>query len=471
MHTTQRYDDGSYYVGQVNEKGERHGYGTLKWTETKYFEGKWSYGVPCNGTFYHDGYRYEGKFLCVDSFSVTGEGTSYYENGEIYIGNHYKGARSCKGTYYYLNGDISKGFWVEGELSEGKFIYSHGGIYKGKFIKSDNSFVTYDGVETTWDDYRYEGKFVNGKYEGTGKFYDFKNVLAYRGEFKNGLLHGKAKIYYINGNIFEGSYNKGKREGTGILTTATGVIKGNFVNGFLEGKVTEEHYFNNKIYVSNYEKGKIIEQVSETTLDPNRKTETLLLKDGSKYIGEVKKNKPNGIGILYLNADDDTKYYCGNFVNGKIHGKGICELEYFKYEGDFKKGKVTGRGTMWYTERPGRIEGSFKNGAPRGYVKFFDFTENMKRIEGIYKKGFKGKARIIHSNNSIYYGKVKGFMAHGVGKELYPDGSMVIGNFKYGTPEGPVTIIENKKKYEGYYKKGKLIKKQEWILDIKKIKR
>ena len=113
----------------------------------------------------------------------------------------------------------------------------------------------------------------------------------------------------------------------------------------------------------------------------------------------------------------------------------------------------------------------FYDGVPRGYVKFFDFTENMKRIEGIYKKGFKGKTRIFNSNNSIYYGKVKGFMAHGLGKELYPDGSMVIGNFKYGTPEGPVTILENKKKFEGVYKKGKLIQKQEWILDIKKIKR
>ena len=35
-----------------------------------------------------------------------------------------------------------------------------------------------------------------------------------------------------------------------------------------------------------------------------------------------------------------------------------------------------------------------------------------------------------------------------------------------GIPDGPVTILENSKKYDGHYKKGELIKKREWLLEI-----
>ena len=49
---------------------------------------------------------------------------------------------------------------------------------------------------------------------------------------------------------------------------------------------------------------------------------------------------------------------------------------------------------------------------------------------------------------------------------LYTDYTMVIGNFKKGIPDGPVTILENSKKYDGHYKKGELIKKRAWLLEI-----
>ena len=56
-------------------------------------------------------------------------------------------------------------------------------------------------------------------------------------------------------------------------------------------------------------------------------------KDGSyKYIGELHDGKPNGVGILFLkNAT-----YCGDFINGKFHGKGYLE---YKESGSIKVGK------------------------------------------------------------------------------------------------------------------------------------
>ena len=45
------------------------------------------------------------------------------------------------------------------------------------------------------EDIKYEGDFINNKYEGNGK-YIHENGNYYIGEFKNGLRHGKGIIYY-----------------------------------------------------------------------------------------------------------------------------------------------------------------------------------------------------------------------------------------------------------------------------------
>ena len=53
---------------------------------------------------------------------------------------------------------------------------------------------------------KYEGDFINNKYEGKGK-YIFKDGEYYIGEWKSGLKNGKGIIYFKNGNIrYEGDF-------------------------------------------------------------------------------------------------------------------------------------------------------------------------------------------------------------------------------------------------------------------------
>ena len=55
----------------------------------------------------------------------------------------------------------------------------------------------------------YEGDFINGKFEGNGK-YILENGVYYLGEWKNSLRHGKGIIYYSNGNImYDGEFVDG----------------------------------------------------------------------------------------------------------------------------------------------------------------------------------------------------------------------------------------------------------------------
>ena len=62
---------------------------------------------------------------------------------------------------------------------------------------------------------KYEGDFVNGKFEGNGK-YIWEKGEYYIGQWKNELRHGKGIEYYKNGSIkYEGDFVNDKFEGNG----------------------------------------------------------------------------------------------------------------------------------------------------------------------------------------------------------------------------------------------------------------
>ena len=55
-------------------------------------------------------------------------------------------------------------------------------------------------------DIKYDGDFVNDKYEGHGK-YIYEDGKYYIGQWLNGHKHGKGKVYYKNGDIkYDGDF-------------------------------------------------------------------------------------------------------------------------------------------------------------------------------------------------------------------------------------------------------------------------
>ena len=91
-----------------------------------------------------------------------------WENGEYDIDQWKNGLRNGKGKDYYKNGNIE-----------------------------------------------FEGDFINGKYEGNGK-YIYENGNYYIGQWKNGHRNGRGIIYYKNENIkYEGDFINDKCEGYG----------------------------------------------------------------------------------------------------------------------------------------------------------------------------------------------------------------------------------------------------------------
>ena len=97
----------------------------------------------------------------------------------------------------------------------------------GKFIYDDGDI--------------YEGDFVNGKREGQGT-YTSKSGKVHIGRFANNQPNGKGKLKYPDGENYEGDFVNGKFEGQGTYNFKNGeVYVGQFANGTSNGKGKETY--------------------------------------------------------------------------------------------------------------------------------------------------------------------------------------------------------------------------------------
>ena len=155
--------------------------------------------------------------------------TIFQEDGATYIGTLNKGLYEGFGTLSSLdNKYLYSGEWKEG-LKQGKGqLITEKIKYSGKF---ENDTFNGKGILCDEKGNIYEGDFVNGKFEGYGR-YKMTNGDNYIGEFKNGYFEGKGQITDKKGNVFSGDFIKGHKDGNGLIVTNQGeIIKGKYKNG------------------------------------------------------------------------------------------------------------------------------------------------------------------------------------------------------------------------------------------------
>ena len=150
-----------------------------------------------------------------------------------------------KGIEYYKNGNKRyEGDFVNNKYEgNGTYYKENGTYYIGEFKNghfNGKGIIYYKNGKI-----RFDGTFINGRYEGAGKLYydDDENHIAIIGEYKNGLLNGKAKTYYKNGNLlYDGDWVNGKKQGYGKLFFENGNLKyeGEFFNNKRGGKETKK---------------------------------------------------------------------------------------------------------------------------------------------------------------------------------------------------------------------------------------
>ena len=112
--------------------------------------------------------------------------------------------------------------------------------------------------------------------------------------------------------------------------------------------------------------------------------------NNNNFIGYWKNDLKTLNGKLY---DKDFKLMLnGNFINGKMNGKGMKIFDNGdKYEGNFEDDKINGFG-IYYFNNGNQWEGNFINGNKNGIGKFTDSNGNVKEVE--YKNDV-----LVNNNN------------------------------------------------------------------------
>jgi hypothetical protein len=135
---------------------------------------------------------------------------------------------------------------------------------------------------------------------------------------------------------------------------------------------------------------------------------------GGRYIGEFRAGKLNGRGThSYTNG---TKYV-GEFKDGNFNGQGT--LSYAngdKYVGEFVEGKPNGQGGRTYADGS-KYVGEFDDGQPNG----------------------KGTRTFL--NKSKYIGELRNGILNGQGTLTIANGNRYVGEFKDGRPSGQGTYL------------------------------
>lgn len=204
----------------------------------------------------------------------------------------------------------------------------------------------------------------------------------------------------------------------------------------------------------------------------------ITLTNGNAYDGQFSRNRMQGEGtMVYSNGDK----YIGTWQNDQMHGRGKY---YFKtkerYEGDFKNGEFEGQGTMYYPDGA-YYSGGWKDNRKHGVGKLI--TPNGETMQATWSMG-----KMINSSSSntdVAQNKPSNsskptntkptntkptntkptgsrpdlaglrncattYCRTGQGYYTYPDGSVWVGEFKEGVPNGRgICYYANGDRYEG----------------------
>mmetsp|Transcript_25000 Transcript_25000/g.43868 ORF Transcript_25000/g.43868 Transcript_25000/m.43868 type:complete len:420 (+) Transcript_25000:559-1818(+) len=246
----------SVYSGDWAD-GRREGFGTLTWANGNIYEGFWENDMMHgHGKFtWGEGSVYSGRFI---KGKKTGYGKELSSDGDSYEGEWHEDAMSGSGTYYWkrygvytgeMLSDLSHGLgtnswpdgctytgeWAfddlegQGELKREWGVEASGLFRKGipfgycslaseQAIKYEGFCINYTqtlfGTLVVPGNYSYTGSFRENEFNGYGVF--VQDGVTYEGEFQDGKLHGKARVTQADGEVFEGNFTNGTKEGPGV---------------------------------------------------------------------------------------------------------------------------------------------------------------------------------------------------------------------------------------------------------------
>ncbi|XP_052210998.1 uncharacterized protein LOC127813909 [Diospyros lotus] len=142
-----------------------------------------------------------------------------YSNGDVYEGEFHKGKCSGSGVYYYYMSGRYEGDWIDGKYDgHGVETWARGSRYRGQYRQGLRHGF---GVYRFYTGDVYAGEWSNGQSHGCG-VYTCEDGSRYVGEFKWGVKHGLGHYHFRNGDVYAGEYFADKMHGFGVYRFANG---------------------------------------------------------------------------------------------------------------------------------------------------------------------------------------------------------------------------------------------------------
>lgn len=249
-----KYQD-SFYRGEVNDHGQREGYGVMVYRKNRVYEGQWLCDLRHGKGYerYSNGNTYEGNFA---NGKAEGKGVYHWANGEVYDGEWHQGVKEGYGMWKGIYGDSYMGQWSKSKAhGHGVHQWKNGDRYEGSWY---NCLKHGKGTDIFANGDSFSGEYLNGRPEGKG-VYKWKNGSIYSGDFKDGMKHGKGEWRKVANNPkcnkFEGEYRFDKKNGTGTFTWESGnIYHGNYINDERMG-YGEMYWTDGSVYKGEWYKG------------------------------------------------------------------------------------------------------------------------------------------------------------------------------------------------------------------------
>lgn len=339
------------------------------------------------------------------------------DEGDVQIYGNLDSSVSGSGKIVYISGE-KMGCWYEGTIKNGQF--NGQGVYHLNDTVISGDFK--DGVNgnlkcTLNNKVIYEGEYRNGKKHGMGVYYN-DDGSGFQGEFENDkACNGQGSIIFTRSDGVQiksiGKFANGEIIGNGRYLILSGSQKGSYYEGYCQNG----QYHGQGTYY-NAANGLRIIGVFQGGL-----TGTVKVVNNEGFIvyeGEIKNAQYHGHGVKYGNDGTNIK---GEWDSGKlVRGNGTYLYKnsngiIVRDVGLFENGQLSGLGKRYIlsgTDKGGRWEGNFTNGALNGFCTFYN------------SMGGRNEAQLV---NGVFHGIVKVYSAVGVlcyetvfsnGKEVGP---------------------------------------------------
>lgn len=310
--------------------------------------------------------------------------------------------------------------------------------------------------------YLYDGEWYMGKKNGVGRELIFSyiqdgmriatpKISEYVGSFKDDVFDGNGSLK-IKELDYNGEFKNGKFEGFGkIVYRNKDTYEGEFIANEYHGKGTFVSFDSKETFKGTFENHAF-------------KKGLYTFKDGNTYDGDWKDGSPSGKGTFTWKKTGDV--YTGDFLSGEPNGQGkLTQKDGSYFEGVFADGDCTGKAKMnlkskfyefdlKYIEFYGVYEGNVIKSIPNGLGTF-------KSMKNVSYSEYDDEGNEIKKQVPAYtyIGEWKDGTKNGVGKlevnkenEYDTESLSYEGNFKNDVYDGDNGILKDYYPYgSGYY--------------------